>query len=142
MSAKLGYIPRALFGRMVSVFSPHFPMHVEHFEKGVSYTDKDLLMLAKKIGRLATYCRRLKDEGSKIRVESESRNTKKEDDHVKVMLTVYLPKKTLRAESRKPHPLDALERCIEKLEPQIKKYKEMHTGKGRMQKFKSNKRAS
>ena len=28
----------------------------------------------------------------------------------------------------------AVERCIEKLEPQIKKYKELHTGKGRARK--------
>ncbi len=112
-------------------------MHVEHYEKGVRYTDKDLLLLAKKLGKLATYCRRLKDEGSKIRVESESRNTKKQNDQVKVMVTVHLPKKILRAESRKPRALDALDRCIEKLEPQIKRYKESHTQRGRMQKLRS-----
>ncbi len=106
-------------------------MHVEHFEKGVRYNDQELILLAKKVGRLATYCRRLKDEGSSIRVEAERRDTKKARDEVKVMITVYLPQKTLRAESRKFDALDAVDSCIEKLEPQIKRYKEMHTGLGK-----------
>lgn len=106
-------------------------MHVEHYEKGVRFNDQDLILLAKKIGRLATYCRFLKDEGSKIRVESVQRDTKKDRDQVKVMVTVYLPNEILRAESRKFTALDALDSCIEKLEEEIKRYKEMHTGRGR-----------
>jgi len=106
-------------------------MHVEHFEKGLTYNDKDLILLAKKIGKLATYCRTLKDDGSKIRVESERRDTKKDRDQVKVVITVSLPNKILRADSRKPNVLSAVDSCTEKLEPQIKKYKEMHTGRGR-----------
>jgi ribosome-associated translation inhibitor RaiA len=106
-------------------------MHVEHFEKGVRYNDQDLILLAKKIGKLATYCRFLKDEGSSIRVEAEKRDTKKDRDQVKVMVTVRLPKKILRVESRKFMALDALDSCIEKLEGQIQKYKEMHSAKGR-----------
>jgi ribosome-associated translation inhibitor RaiA len=106
-------------------------MQVEHFEKGFTYNDTELLFLAKKIGRLATYCRFLKDDGSWIRVEAERRDTKKERDSVKVMMTVHLPKKIFRVESRKPTPLDGVDSCIEKLEEQIKTYKEMHTGRGR-----------
>lgn len=107
-------------------------MHVEHFEKGVRYNDAQLVLLARKIGKLATYCRRLKDEGSSIRVEAEREDTKKEADRVQVMVTVHLPKTVLCAESLKNDPLTALDRCIEKLEPQIKRYKEMHTGKGKV----------
>ena len=106
-------------------------MNVQHFEKGLSYNDKDLVMLAKKIGKLATYCKRLKNEDSFIRVEAERRPTKKARDQVKVMITVELPKKMLRAESRRPAVLDAVERCIEKLAPQIKRYKEEKTGRAR-----------
>ncbi len=104
-------------------------MHVEHFEKGVRYNDEELILLAKKIGKLATYCRFLKNEGSSIRVEAEKRDTKKDRDQVKVMVTVHLPKKILRVESRKYMPLEALDSCIEKLEGQITKYKEMHSGR-------------
>jgi len=105
-------------------------MNVQHLEKGVFLSDRDLQVLARKIGRLATYCHRLKDESSLIRVESERRPTKKERDQVRVMITVTLPKKQLRAESRRGSPLDGVDRCIEKLEPQIKKYKELHTARG------------
>ncbi len=87
--------------------------------------------MARKIGKLATYCKRLKNEDSLIRVEAESLPTKKERDAVTVMVTVDLPKAQMRAESRKDTALDALDRCIEKLEPQIKRYKELHTGRGR-----------
>ncbi len=106
-------------------------MNVQHFEKGLHYNDRDLLILARKIGKLATYCRRVKDEASLIRVEAEKRPTKKNSDQVKVMITVDLPKKQLRAESRRRSPVDALDRCIEKLEPQIKRYKETMTRAGR-----------
>jgi ribosomal subunit interface protein len=106
-------------------------MNVQHFERGLHYSDRDLILLARKIGRLATYCKRLKDASSCIRVEAERRPTKKNMDQVKVMITVDLPRKQLRAESRRKSPLDAVDRCMEKLEPQIKRYKEMHTGRGK-----------
>lgn len=109
-------------------------MHIEHFEKGVRYTDKELLILARKLGKLATYCRRLKDEASVIRVEAERRETKKENDEVKVMINVQLPGKLFRSESRKKSVTEAVDRAIEKLEPQLLKYKELNTRKGRMQK--------
>lgn len=104
-------------------------MHVEHFEKGIRYSDRDLLTLARKIGKLATYCKQLKDESSLIRVEAERRATKKQNDEVKVMITVDLPGSQLRGESRRSRPLEAVDRCIEKLKPQIKRYKEKHTAK-------------
>lgn len=106
-------------------------MNVQHFEKGLHYSDKDLMILAKKIGKLATYCKRLKNEDSMIRVEAEKRDTKKDRDQVKVMITVELPGTDLRAESRRPRALDALDRAIEKLEPQLKRYKEKHSGRNR-----------
>ena len=99
-------------------------MHIQHFEKGLHYTDRELLIVAKKLGKLASYCSTLKDEGSWIRVEAERRPTKKASDEMKVMITVHLPKKMLRAESRKDNVIEALDRCTEKLEIQIHKYKE------------------
>ncbi|MEK7218321.1 MAG: HPF/RaiA family ribosome-associated protein [Patescibacteria group bacterium] len=110
-------------------------MNVQHFEKGLHYSDRDLVLLAKKLGRLATYCERLKDESSAIRVEAERRPTKKDKDQVKVMITVFLPGKEFRAESRRKSPIDAVDRCIEKLEPPLKKYKELKTGRGRAARF-------
>lgn len=105
-------------------------MRVQHFEKGVYYTDKELLLVVRKIGSLATHCRRLKDESSMIRVEAERRDTKKGDDAVKVAITVELPGKVLRAESRRPAAIDAVERCIEKLTPQLERYKDRHSARG------------
>lgn len=106
-------------------------MNIQHFEKGFQYTDRDLLWMARKIGKLATYCRRVKDEGSSIRVDAELRRTQKQKDTIKIVITVDLPKKTLRAESRKSTVQEAVDRCIEKLEPQLKKYKELHIPRGR-----------
>lgn len=106
-------------------------MNIQHFEKGLHYTDQDLLVIARKLGKMATYCKKLKDEASSIRIESERRATKKARDQVKVMITVELPHKILHAESRRPMVVDAVDRCIEKLEPQLKKYKETHTRFGR-----------
>lgn len=117
---------------MVSPGISHPPlMHIEHFEKGIRYNEDELLLLAKKIGRLATYCRFLKDESSSIRVEAQRRDTKKERDRVKVVITVSLPRKVYRVDSRKVQVLDAVDSCIEKLEEQLKTYKDMHTGRER-----------
>ena len=69
------------------------------------------------------------DEGSIIKVETISRATKKRRDSVKVMVMITLPHKTLRAESRRMKALSAIDRCCEKLESQIEKYKEMHASR-------------
>lgn len=111
-------------------------MFIEHFEKNFNYTADEMLLIARKLGKLATYCKRVKDEGSRIRIEAEKRPTKKSSDQMKVMVTVDLPHKILRAESRRAQAIDALDRCIEKLENQVKKYKELHTGKGSVRKKK------
>ena len=109
-------------------FFPFFlmPLKVSHFEKGYQYTASEALMVAKKVGRLSRYCRAVKDEASEIRVETVSRPTKKQKDSVKVDVTIILPQKQLRAESRKATALEAVDRCCEKLESQIEKYKERH----------------
>jgi len=109
-------------------------MKILHHEKNFHYTDRELLLVVRKIGKMATYCKRVKDEGSLIRVEVENRATKKERDQLKMAITVELPGKTLRAESRKSTIAEVVERCIEKLEPQLKKYKELHSKKVRIKK--------
>ncbi|PIR52544.1 hypothetical protein COU76_05820 [Candidatus Peregrinibacteria bacterium CG10_big_fil_rev_8_21_14_0_10_49_10] len=113
-------------------------MNIQHFEKGFSYSDTELLWIARRIGKLATYCKRLKDESSSIRVDAECRNTKKQMDAIKMTVTVELPEKVLRAESRKATAKEALDRCVEKLEPQLKRYKELNTSRGRVQKAKAS----
>lgn len=112
-------------------------MHIEHFEKGLRYTDKELLVVARKIGKLATYCGKLKDEASVIRVEADRRSTKKENDSVKVMITIELPQKQFRSESRKATVIEAFDRATEKMEPQLIKYKETHSAKGKVRKSRS-----
>ena len=104
-------------------------MKIVHYEKGVTYSDWEREMMAKKIGRITRYCRRLTDEASVITVESVRRETKKKRDSVKVTVMVTLPHQTLRAESRKFEVLEAIDRCTEKLERQIEFYKEKHSSK-------------
>lgn len=106
-------------------------MRLEHYEKGIQYTADDLLLVARKMGKLATYCSRLKDEASVIRVEAEKRETKKASDEIKVMITIEVPGKMFRAESRKATLREAVDRASEKIEPQLVKYKELRTGKER-----------
>lgn len=104
-------------------------MNIQHFEKGFHYTDQELLYVARKLGKLATYCKALKDESSSIRVEAERRPTQKKRDEIKMMITVELPgRKLFRAESRKNDVTEAIDRCMDKLEPQVKKYKELRSG--------------
>lgn len=105
-------------------------MRIINFEKGLSYSDKERVLMAKKIGKIATYCSRVKDEDSFIRVEAERRETQKDRDSVKVSLEVALPGKVLRAESRREQVIEALDRCVEKIESPLLKYKEMKLDRG------------
>lgn len=109
-------------------------MNIQHFEKNFSFTGRELPTVARKIGKIATYCKRVKDAASAIRVEVERQGTKKERDQIMVIVTVELPEKILRAESRKPDMIEALDRCIEKLEPQLKRYKEKRLAKTKARK--------
>lgn len=102
-------------------------MNIRHFEKSFTYTDRELLKIARALGRLATYCRRVKDEASVIHVDAEKRSTKKSRDQFKVTIRLELPHKSLTAESRRPDPVEAVDRCVEKLEPQVKRHKDMLT---------------
>jgi|GEM_PF-389973 len=106
-------------------------MHVEHFEKGLRYSDRELLTLARKIGKMATYCKTLKDAASVIRVEASRAPTKKKQDEVMVTITIELPRARLQSTSRKQGALAAVDRAIEKIEPQLLRYKEKHTGRDR-----------
>lgn len=106
-------------------------MHVEHFEKGLRYSDQELLLLARKLGKLATYCKTLKDTSSVIRVEADRSPTKKKQDEVTVTITIELPRARLQAVSRKQAVIEAVDRAVEKIEPQVLRYKEKHTGKDR-----------
>ncbi len=132
---------RAVCAMLHGFCYPLNSMHIEHFEKGIRYNDKELLILARRLGKMATYCGRLKDESSVIRVEAERREAKKQDDTVKVMITITLPQKVLRAESRKKTAIEAIDRVVEKLEPQLIKYKELRTRKGRVRKARKTSRA-
>ena len=109
-----------------SSFPPYF-MNIQHFEKGFHYSDKELIKIAKKIGKLATYCKKIKDDGSFIRIDAEHRETEKKEDAMKVAMTIKLPNKVLRAESRKTDSMEAVDRCVAKLKSQVLKYKETHS---------------
>jgi len=109
-------------------------MNIQHFEKNFSFTGRELPTVARKIGKIATYCKRVKDAASAIRIEVERQGTQKERDQIMVIVTVELPEKILRAESRKPDMIEALDRCIEKLEPQLKRYKEKRLAKTKARK--------
>ena len=105
-------------------------MHIDHLERHFRYTADEQLHVARKLGKMATYCKRLKDESSSIRIEVEGRKTQKKRDTLKVSVTVELPQKVLRAESRRFDVTEAVDRAVEKLQPQLEKYKELHTNRG------------
>ena len=117
-------------------------MRILHHEKHFHYTDQEYLQVARKLGKLATYCKRLKDEDSAIRIDVEARKTQKTRDQLKIAITVELPDKVLRAESRKGDIVEGVDRCVDKLEPQVKKYKELHTSRGRSRKVAKSKHAA
>lgn len=105
-------------------------MRILHREKHFHFRSDELVDVARKIGKMATICKRLQDEASLITVDVEGRDTKKKNDQLKVGITVELPGKTLRAESRRFEVVEAIDRCVEKLEPQLRKYKELHSRLG------------
>ena len=105
-------------------------MNTKITTKGMHLTNEELIKVAKKVGKLSKYCKRVKDDSSIIDVNAEKRGTKKEQDNIKVTISVTLPKTdVLIADSRKDNAIEATDRAIAKLVTQVKKYKEKHSGK-------------
>ena len=107
-------------------------MQILHHEKNFRYSDSQFLAVARKLGKLGTFCKRVQDEASSIRIDVERRLTEKQQDQLKVSVTIDLPEKCLRAESRRLDVVEAVDRCVEKLEPQLKKYKELRMSRVRV----------
>ncbi len=98
-----------------------------------------MLTIARKIGKLATYCARIKDVSSIIRIDAERRETEKKRDQVKVIISIDLPTKLLRAESRRFDVVEAVDRCIDKLQPQLTRYKELKMMNSKKQRHRGKK---
>ncbi len=102
-------------------------MNIQHHEVGFKLTDEERMHMAEKLGHLAHYCKYMMDESTKIFVSSELRDTEKAKDRMKVSITIEFHDHTERADSRREMLLASFDRCIEKLEPQVKRYKDKHS---------------
>lgn len=80
-------------------------------------------MISKKVEKLATFAARISDASSKIKVDISYEKTKKPEHAYYCMLTLFVPRDTLRAETRNESLRSVIDEVIEKVKGQIEHYK-------------------
>ena len=91
--------------------------------KGLHISDTDREYIETKMEKITTLAKRLKDESSEIHVDVQHDQTKDAHDEITCLITVTIPKSTLRAEAHGGLVTEAVDLAKKKLLPQIEKYK-------------------
>jgi len=99
-------------------------MQVNIHTKGLNLSDEEKNYILKKMEKISSLAKRIKDESSTIKVEIDKDKTKSEQDSIHCIINLHVPKETIRAESRAAWVKEAVDLTKKKLLPQIEAYKE------------------
>lgn len=84
---------------------------------------EQLQLIEAKVSHLADLAERIKDESSEIRVDLSHHQSRAAEDAYECHLTLFVPHAKMRAESRAESLENVVDQVIEKMKPQIEKYK-------------------
>jgi len=99
-------------------------MEIKIHTQGLDLSEAQNEVIEKKITHLAELGGRLKDEATEVRVEFAYQEVKAKEDAYLCQVTFYPPHATIRAEARGEKVEDALDEVIDKIRPQIERYKD------------------
>ena len=104
-------------------------MIITTHSKGLVLTDEEKAYIQTKVETLAKYADRIKDDSSELRTDIVRKDTKSSSDAVTCVITMTIPKSTLRAEAHGALVKEAFDLAKPKLKQQIDTYKEkIHHG--------------
>ena len=103
-------------------------MIIDIHAKGMQLTDEEREYIETKMEKITQLAKRMKDESSVIRVEIHHDKTKSKEDEITCIITITIPKDTLRSEVQASIVTEAVDKAKKMLIPQIEKYKEKFSG--------------
>jgi ribosomal subunit interface protein len=98
-------------------------MKIRIYEKDIKLTLKEEEYVQTKMEKLMTMAKRIKDESTELRVDIRKKETKDKDDSITCVITLYVPKDTLRVSENGSKINEAVDKAQETMFPQIEKYK-------------------
>jgi len=96
---------------------------IEIREKNIDLTDQQKELIEKKVLKLLHLSEKLQDESIKIKVEVEHDPIKEKHKQLFIIVNIFAPGHTLRAEVHEERLRNALDICENKLRNQIGKIK-------------------
>lgn len=98
-------------------------MQIKIYTKNLELDARQKTMMEGKISNITHLAHRIQDESSVIQVDLAYEEVKAAEDAYVCALSLFIPHATLRAETRGESLENALDAAVEKLKPQIEKYK-------------------
>jgi ribosomal subunit interface protein len=98
-------------------------MQIKIHSKQLALSDEQNELIKAKVSHLADLAERIKDESSEIRVDLSHEQSRAMEDAYECHLTLFVPHSTLRSESRAESLENVVDQVIEKMKPQVEKYK-------------------
>lgn len=98
-------------------------MQIKIHNKHMQLSSEQMELIEAKVAHLTDLADRIKDESSEIRVDLSHEQSRAAEDAYECHLTLFVPHATLRAESRAESLENVVDQVIEKMKPQIEKYK-------------------
>jgi len=98
-------------------------MQIKIISQNISLSKDQEDLIRAKVEKLATYAGKIYDESSEIKVEMSHEHAKKPEQAYGCILTIFVPKSTLRAEARMESVRSVVDEAIEKIKGQIEHYK-------------------
>lgn len=99
-------------------------MEVKIQTRDVVLRKKQEASIRAKFEKLSKFADRIGDESTEIRVELANEKSRKKEDAFLCILTMFVPKDTLRAESRSETLETAIDEVLEKIKGPIERYKD------------------
>jgi ribosomal subunit interface protein len=98
-------------------------MQIKITSQNISLSKDQEDLIRSKVEKLATYAGKIYDESTEIKVEILHEHSKKPEQAYGCILTIFVPKSTLRAEARMESVRSVVDEAIEKIKSQIEHYK-------------------
>lgn len=98
-------------------------MKINIHAKGLHLSEQETQYIDQKMEKVTSLAKRLKDESSEIRVEIDLNDTKSKDQAITCVITLFVPRSTIRGEAHGKLVTEAVDLAKQKLIPQIEAYK-------------------
>ena len=98
-------------------------MKINIHAKGFHIKEDETQYVNQKMEKITNLAKRLKDESSEIKVEIDKNDTKKKEETITCIITLFIPHSTIRGVAKGMLVKETVDLAKQKLIPQIEEYK-------------------